>query len=180
MSVRHDVLFLLLAAAACLAALLVQSGISPFARNLLVVGMFTSASGALALRMADRGTPSGLPMIGVGVLLAVLGPLYSRWIYGDDFASVLRLEYPLRSARMMVHAGYSFILTGALLPAYLAVRKPAPHGYNTRADDTDEQPTARTPLQKTLHDFMFSLKVGLLATAVLLVIVWVAIYLRVF
>jgi len=180
MSIRRDVLFMLLVAAVCVAALIVQTGISPFSRNLLVLGMFTFSTAALALRMADRVAPSGLPMIGFGVVFVVLGPLFSRWIYGDDFASVLRLEHPVRMARLMVHAGYSFILVGVLLPAYLALRKPAPHGYNAQADDTDKQHEARTPLQKSMHSFVFTLKAAFWVSVALVAIIQVAIYLHVF
>jgi len=89
---------LLPAAVICLAAAILLD-VSPLKRNLLLVGSLACGLAALALIKANKGPPpNGLPMIGFGVVMLVMGPPLSYWIYGDAFALVLRLEYPVRTA----------------------------------------------------------------------------------
>ena len=161
--------------------------VSPLSRNLFLVGSLACAFAALAMIKGSEGPqPSGLPMIGFGVVMLAMGPPFSYWIYGDAFALVLRLEYPVRTARLLVHSGYALILVGLLLLVYSALRKSAPRQRTapTNPSIADEALLPRSPLrrsmQKSMHMISFQLKAGLLVALALLAIISMMTYLGIF
>jgi hypothetical protein len=183
---RSDALVLLLVAAGCLLGVLVLADLPAFEWNLIVVGMFGSSIVAIALVSAGRGTRvSGLPMLGFGALSILLGFLSSHWIYGDGALSVLGLQLPLRPARLVVLAGYSLLLAGLLLPAYLALRKATPRdsagASNAGADASDDGGgSGRARVREMGRRYLFGLKVIFSATVLLLIVIFVTTSLGVF
>jgi cytochrome b561 len=180
---RWNVLALLGLASICLIGLLVQADAPAVQRSLLVVGIFFFAILAAALSAAGNGAlPSSKPMIGFGVLLLLLAPLFSSWIYGDDIATVLRLEGPLRMARLLAHCGYSLILAGLLLRGWVAMRKPAPESaaVSDHREAANLEAADRSWLRESMRQYFFGLKVFLLVVIAFVIAVQVSLRLGLF
>ena len=154
-----------------------------FARNLLLVVFLACVVGALALTKAEEGAlPSGWPLIAFGVAMLVIGPPAAYWTYGDAFAASLRLEFPIRAARLLVHSGYAFLVAGLTLLACSVLGTPARRQPEPadRTVSAGEASPLHAALQTSLHMVSFQLKVGFAIALALLAIISAASYLGMF